>query len=97
MVKYLENENDFDKEIANFVLVDFFADWCGPCQMLGPILETINFNILKVNTDEFQDLAQKYGVMSIPTVILFKDGKEVDKFIGLKSKDDIEEFIKNNS
>ena len=98
MVKHLENINDFDSEIENgLILVDFYADWCGPCQMLGPILETLNVPVLKVNSDEFPDLAQKYGVMSIPTVFLFKDGVEKDKFIGLKSKNEIEEFVKNNS
>ena len=95
MIKYLENVDDFDKIINEKVLVDFYADWCGPCRMLGPILEELdNIQILKVNVDSFHEIANKYGVMSIPTLILFKDGKEVSKMIGLRSKSDIEEMIK---
>ena len=95
MIKYLENVDDFDKIINEKVLVDFYADWCGPCRMLGPILEELdNIQILKVNVDNFHEIANRYGVMSIPTLILFKDGKEVSKMIGLRSKSDIEEMIK---
>ncbi len=89
MVKHLEKEN-FEEVIAHGLwLVDFYADWCGPCKMLAPILESIDANILKVNVDEHEDLAQKFGVMSIPTLIYFKEGQEVQKEIGLRSKDEI--------
>lgn len=95
MIKYLENMDDFEKIIQNKVLVDFYADWCGPCRMLGPILEELeNIQILKVNVDNFQEIANKYGVMSIPTLILFNEGKEINKMIGLRSKSDIEDMIK---
>ncbi len=95
MIKYLENADDFEKVIQNKVLVDFYADWCGPCRMLGPILEELeNIQILKVNVDNFQEIANKYGVMSIPTLILFNEGKEINKIIGLRSKSDIEDMIK---
>ena len=95
MIKYLENVDDFEKIIQNKVLVDFYADWCGPCRMLGPILEELeNIQILKVNVDNFQEIANKYGVMSIPTLILFNEGKEINKMIGLRSKSDIEDMIK---
>ena len=95
MIKYLENVDDFEKVIQNKVLVDFYADWCGPCRMLGPILEELeNIQILKVNVDNFQEIANKYGVMSIPTLILFNEGKEINKMIGLRSKSDIEDMIK---
>ena len=95
MIKYLENMDDFEKIIQNKVLVDFYADWCGPCRMLGPILEELeNIQILKVNVDNFQEIANKYGVMSIPTLILFNEGKEINKIIGLRSKSDIEDMIK---
>ena len=72
MIKYLENESDF-KEIVKegLYLVDFYADWCGPCKMLGTELEKLeNINILKINTDLFTDLALSFGVMSIPAIFL---------------------------
>lgn len=96
MIKYLEKEEDFyDLTQADKILVDFYAEWCGPCKMIGQIFESMEneVEVLKVNTDNFPDLAQKFGVMSIPTVILFKNGSEVDKFIGLRSKEEILEFI----
>mgnify|MGYP004490282391 FL=1 len=96
MIKYLKEEN-FEEEIKEGItLVDFYADWCGPCQRMGTILEECeDINVLKVNTDEHQDLAISFGVMSIPTLILFKDGKEVNKKIGLMSKSEVENFVKS--
>ena len=95
MIKYLKEEN-FDNEIKNGkVLVDFYADWCGPCKALGEILETLDdINILKINVDEHQDLAIQFGVMSIPTILLFEDGKQKKKNIGLMNKEDLENWIK---
>lgn len=93
------NSNDFDSEIANGkVLVDFWASWCGPCRMLAPILEQLekdapDVKICKVNVDEQPDLSKRYGVMSIPTLILFKDGKQADKSVGLVDLDALKEFI----
>ena len=96
MIKYLKEEN-FEEEIKKGItLVDFYADWCGPCQRMGAILEECeDINVLKVNTDEHQDLAISFGVMSIPTLILFKDGQEVGKKIGLMSKSEVENFVKS--
>jgi len=95
MVKHLEKEEDFNKLIEGKILVDFYADWCGPCQRLAPLLEEINsIEVLKVNVDEFPNLASKYGVMSIPTLILFNEGKEVRKEIGFRTIDEIEDMVK---
>lgn len=95
MIKYLEKEEDFNNLIQNRVLVDFYADWCGPCKRLGAILEEINdIDILKVNVDLFQNISNKYGVMSIPTLIIFDKGNEIKKSIGFKTKEELIEFIK---
>lgn len=101
MVKKLDNEN-FETEVLNsskIVLVDFFADWCGPCKMVGPIVDEIakeNTDICvgKVNVDENQELAIKYNVVNIPTLIMFKDGKENSRFVGFHSKQEILSEIK---
>lgn len=93
------NGEEFKKKVIDSkaeVLVDFYADWCGPCKMLGPIMDEISKEktVFKVNVDDEQDLAMEYGVMSIPCVIAFKDGKEVNRSVGLKSKDDILGLLK---
>ena len=94
MVKHLENEN-FKEVISSGVwIVDFYADWCGPCKMLGPVLEELDDNVLKINVDSHEDLAREFGVMSIPTICFFKDGKLVNKVVGFRSKDEIETIVK---
>ena len=95
MIKYLNNEKLEDLVKDGIVLVDFYADWCGPCKMLGTVLENMDLNVIKVNTDTHQELAKKYGVMSIPTVYIYKNGEEVSKFIGFRSKEEINEIINN--
>lgn len=96
------NEDNFDSLISNgLVLVDFYADWCGPCRMLANQLEDLNNNrseveIVKINVDEDHNLAKKYGIMSIPALMLFKDGKLVDNKIGYMPKELIENWIEDN-
>lgn len=86
--------NNFDDIIKNRVLVDFYADWCGPCKMLGPVLEKIDgIEVLKVNVDDNQELSRKYGVMSIPCLILFENGEEVKRNVGFMPEAKIREFI----
>ena len=95
MIKYLEKEEDFNDIIKNSIIVDFYADWCGPCKMMGTILEELDeLNILKLNVDDFPDIARKFGVMSIPTLIKFKDVNEVKKVIGYRTKDELIEDFK---
>ncbi len=94
------NEKEFNDSIATgVVLVDFYADWCGPCKMLAPVLEDIakeyqsNLNVIKVDVDVEGSLAQKYGVMSIPTLVLFKDGKPVGQTMGFQAKPMLKKFL----
>lgn len=87
MIKHIESYNEFKKEVSDgTVLVDFYADWCGPCQMLAPLLEQldkeVNVKILKINVDDLGDIARDYRVMSIPTLIVFKDGKMIKREMG---------------
>lgn len=100
------NKDNFKLEVENFsglVLVDFFALWCGPCQIMSPVVEEMikenkdnNVKIGKLNIDENQEIATQYGVMSIPTFLVFKNGKVVDKKIGYGDKEEIEQLIAKN-
>jgi len=95
-------DENFEKDVINSsipTLVDFWAEWCGPCKQIGPILEEISeekkgiINILKLNVDENPQTPQKYGVRGIPTLIFFKDGKLVDSKVGSMSKKALEEWL----
>ncbi|SFV75348.1 Thioredoxin [hydrothermal vent metagenome] len=91
---------NFDTTVAEGVsVVDFWAPWCGPCRMIAPVIEELaedfagKANICKVNTDEEQDIAVKYGIRSIPTIMFFKNGEVVDQIIGAQSKEAFTEKI----
>jgi thioredoxin 1 len=94
MAGYIElNSSNFDSTIKNGVsVVDFWAPWCGPCRMIAPIIEELaseykgTVNVCKVNTDEEQEIAVRYGIRSIPTVLFFKDGQIADQMIGAAGK-----------
>lgn len=95
MIKHLENANEFEKEIqGEKVLVDFYAEWCGPCQMLAPLLEQLDIKVVKIDTDELPELARQFRVMSIPTLLLVKDGKIANKTMGYMPIESLREFIK---
>ena len=93
------NKDNFEEIVKNgIVLADFNADWCGPCRMLRPMLEEIaslrsDAKIVSINIDREEELAEEYGVSSIPCLVLFKDGKEVSRSIGLKPKEEIESML----
>ncbi len=91
-------EKDFSSLISDKAVVDFYATWCGPCKMFGPIFEETSseydFNFVKLDVDKSSDIAREYGVMSIPTVILFENGKELKRFTGFMTKEEFTNFLK---
>lgn len=97
MIKVLEKENDFNTLTSSSTwLVDFYADWCGPCRAFANVAEQIDFiDILKVNVDLFPQIAKSYGIMSIPTLLYFKDGELKEKKIGFQSLEEVKELINN--
>ncbi len=98
------NKDNFKEEVLESnipVLVDFNADWCGPCRMVRPILNELarehdEYKIVSVNIDDEEELAEDYGVSSIPCLVVFKDGNEYDRSIGLRPKEEIESLIGGN-
>ena len=98
------NSENFESEVLNTnetVLVDFYADWCGPCKMMAPVIGELaeelqgKAKVGKINVDESSDTALEYGVMSIPTIIIFKNGKEVKRVVGVRDKEEILNGIEN--
>ncbi len=102
MIHYIENEQILSEVIKNekLVIVDFFAEWCGPCQMLAPILKNLEqkysdkVEIYKVNVDESQAATMRYGVTAMPTLIFFKDGQEIERYVGYMEEEELEKIIK---
>ena len=97
MIKRLEDEKLEDLVKEGNVLVDFSASWCGPCQMLEPVLEELasdrsNIKVISVDVDEHEELSRKYGVMSVPTLVVYKNGKMVSRNTGYTTKDVIESW-----
>jgi thioredoxin 1 len=93
------NSDEFQKKVLEekeIVLVDFYADWCSPCRMLSPIMDEVSkdHKVYKINVDDEEEIAKKYGIMSIPCVIAFKNGKEYKRSVGLVDKDTILEMFK---
>ena len=97
------NTNNFAEETANgVVVVDFYATWCGPCKMLAPVFEELEKDMdgqakfVKIDIDESMEIARKYMVSSVPTVMIFKDGKTVDTMVGFKPKDALKASVQNH-
>ncbi|MBQ8451858.1 MAG: thioredoxin [Clostridia bacterium] len=103
MAVYRVNENEFEDEVLKakqLVVVDFNADWCGPCRMLGPVLEELSeeekdVKFVSVNVDDNEAVAEKFGVFSIPCVVFVKDGKEVNRSVGFVPKSAIADILKD--
>lgn len=101
MIINVTREN-FENEVLNSektVLIDFYANWCGPCKMLSPVVEQFaneneNVKVVKINVDDEQNLAVEYGVMSIPTLVVIKNGQELNRSVGIVSKNDILNLVK---
>ncbi len=98
MIIEFKNGNFNEEKKEGLVLVDFYATWCGPCKMMHPIIEEIgkenpNLKIIKIDVDQHEDLAREYGIMSIPTILLFRDGNLVKKNIGFIAKDQLTQWL----
>lgn len=91
-VEHLNDSNFAEKTLSGVVLVDFFATWCGPCKMLSPVIEEIggecdgSFAVYKIDIDEAEDTVMELGIMSVPTLIIFRDGVEAERLIGVQPK-----------
>ncbi len=94
MIKYLKEEKLEELVRSGTHLVDFYAEWCGPCKMLGSVLEKMeDVSIIKINVDEHPELATQFGIMSIPVVMVFKDGKEVSKQMGFQPEESLRKLL----
>ncbi len=102
MVKVVTTKEELTKEIESGVaILDFYADWCGPCKMIAPVFEELagemaDVKFIKINIDNSKDLAKEYGVMSIPTLVMVKDGETKEAVSGFRPKPALAEFINKN-
>ena len=100
MVKLIKTKEEFNREIMNDkVVVDFFANWCGPCKMLAPIVEEVSnelekITFIKVDIDEIESLPRQFDIMSIPTLLVFEKGELIKRHTGYMDKDELVQFIK---
>lgn len=108
MIKQIKNKEEFESEVLNgakLCVIDFFASWCGPCQMLAPVVEEVSgiedfkntVNFYKVDIDGNEELATKYGIEVVPTLLFFKDGKVIKTEVGYKHKEELEKIIKKEA
>lgn len=99
MIKHISSKDEFNELIKKgLVLVDFYADWCGPCQMLSPVIEQLDqemeITVLKINVDELSDIAREYRVMAIPTLLLFQNGQMVKRETAYMPIEHLRRFVK---
>jgi len=95
-MKEISSKEEFEEVISEgCVLVDYYANWCGPCRQIAPMLEQISGDVVKVDVDANPEIAQQYNIQSLPTLVLFSNGREVERLVGVQSKGDIESLFQN--
>jgi thioredoxin 1 len=92
IINEVSNKKEFNESIKDRVIVDFYAPWCSPCNQLAPLLEDVGAPVVKVDVDANPEIAQQYGVMSLPTLGLFEEGEELDRIVGATDKKSIQEL-----
>ena len=96
MIEYLSGQSLDEVLTDDLTIIDYFANWCGPCKLMGEVLENLEgIKIIKIDVDTHEEIAREHGIMSIPTVEIYKNKEMIHKFIGFKTKDEIEEILSN--